>query len=36
MCLRLPDRASLDDSDGTDFPRAIGEDDLGIEFGAPE
>jgi two-component system, NtrC family, sensor kinase len=36
MRLLLPDRATIDDADGTDFPRAIGEDDLGIAFGAPE
>ncbi len=36
MSLRLPDRGQPDDADGTHFPRAVGEDDLGIEFGAPE
>lgn len=41
MCLRIPDRGAEDDSDGThfpqsDYPQAIGEEGLGIEFGAPE
>lgn len=36
MSLRLPDRGQPEDSEGTHFPKAIGEADLGIEFGAPE
>jgi two-component system NtrC family sensor kinase len=36
MRLVLPDRAQPDDSDGTHLPQSIGEDDLDIQFGAPE
>ncbi|MBL9121859.1 MAG: FHA domain-containing protein [Phycisphaerae bacterium] len=36
MCLTLPDRGQPLDSEGTHFPKAIGEADLGVEFGPPE
>jgi two-component system, NtrC family, sensor kinase len=36
MCLRLPDRDQPEDSEGTHFPKAIGEADLDVEFGPPE